>query len=141
MARRIFSEVVIDAPAATVWAVLTDFAAHADWDPFLVSVQGEPTVGARLTVRFKQGMTFRPHVTEARPGQVLEWLGRLGIAGLFDGRHRFELREEDAGRTRLVHSETFTGLLVPFFGGSLDETERGFSAFNAAIKARAERAS
>ncbi len=83
-------------------------------------------------------MTFRPTVTEVEPGRVFEWLGRLGVRGLFDGRHRFELQPTDTG-TRFVQSEEFTGVLVRFLRKMLDtQTVEGFHAMNSALKVRAE---
>jgi hypothetical protein len=38
-----------------------------------------------------------------------------------------------------VHSETFSGLLVPLLGKTLRDTERGFLAFNEALKQKVER--
>lgn len=124
------------APPEVVWEVLTDFEAHAEWDPFLASLDGELVEGGRLRVRFRQpGVTMRPRITRLEPGRVLEWRGSLGIRGLFDGRHRFELVPDGAGTT-LIHSETFTGLLVPLTGRMLDQTRDGFEAFNRAIAER-----
>ena len=137
MAHSIRTETLVAAPPAAVWQVLTEFEAPREWDPFIGAIDGQARVGDRLRVRFRRGMTFRPTVTEVRPGRLLEWLGRLFIPGLFTGRHRFELVPEGDG-TRLVHSERFTGLLVPVFRRMLAETEREFGAFNAALKARVE---
>ena len=71
-------------------------------------------------------------------GEVLEWWGHLGVRGLFDGRHRFELHAAGRG-TRLVQSEIFTGVLVPLVARSLDRgTAAGFALMNSALKAHAE---
>lgn len=35
--------------------------------------------------------TFKPSVTVVEPNTTFEWLGRFGLPGIFDGRHRFEL--------------------------------------------------
>jgi hypothetical protein len=70
---------------------------------------------------------------------VLEWFGKLLFGGLFDGRHRFELVPEN-GATRLVHSERFSGMLVPLVKKVLRDTERDFAALNAALKERVEKA-
>lgn len=139
MARTLRTETHIQAPPDRVWEVLVDFAAHPSWNPLMASIAGEAREGARLEVAFRNGWTMRPTVTRAQPGRVFEWFGRLAFGGLFDGRHRFELIEEEGG-TRLVHGEEFTGLLVPFSGKLLADTERGFTAFNDAIRARAEAA-
>jgi hypothetical protein len=137
--RSIHTEIVIDATPRTVWNVLTDLAGHRSWDPFLVAIGGEPVVGSQLTVQFENGMTFRPHVTEVGEGRAFEWLGKLVFGWLFAGRHRFELVAE-GNATRLIHSESFSGILVPLLGGMLRKTERGFVAFNEALKRRVEEA-
>jgi hypothetical protein len=71
-------------------------------------------------------MTFKPRVTVVEPGQRLEWLGTMGVSGLFDGRHTFTLTPLGHGRTRLVQAEVFSGALVPLAGSMLAKTEGGF---------------
>ncbi|MCB9932063.1 MAG: SRPBCC domain-containing protein [Planctomycetes bacterium] len=137
MARLIQTEILIHAAPQRVWDVLTDFDRLGEWSPFFESIEGWPLQGERLLVKFRKGPTFKPRVIEAEVPRVLEWLGRLLIPGLFDGRHRFELRAEGQD-TRLLHTERFTGLLVPLFGAALDKTAQDFAAFNAALKSRAE---
>ena len=57
-------------------------------------------------------------------------------AGLFDGRHRFELTPTPAG-THLVQSESFSGVLVRPLRGFLDGgTLAGFRAMNEALRRR-----
>ena len=74
-----------------------------------------------------------------QPKQVFEWWGHLVVRGLFDGRHRFEL-EPTARGTRVAHTETFTGILVPLLRRSLDtHTAAGFELMNHALKAQVER--
>jgi hypothetical protein len=137
MSKRIHTEVLIDSEPARVWAVLTDFAGHAAWDPFLTAITGDLAVGQSLTVHFSSGQTFHPVVTEVRAGKSFEWCGTLLASWIFAGRHRFDLVEEGGG-TRLIHSETFTGLLVPFLGSVLAKAALGFGELNAALKRRVE---
>ncbi len=129
----------IDATVGEVWAVLTDFPGHAEWNPFFAQISGVPAVGETLKVVARKGdstgMTFRPKVLVA-DGSTLRWLGKLGIRGIFDGAHEFTLSELPGGRTRLVHAEQFTGVLVPFLGKVLRDTHKGFEAFNVAIAER-----
>ena len=141
--KQLHTEVLIEASPEQVWAVLTDFAHYGDWNPFLVSVAGVPQQGERLNVRLAppggRQITLKPVLTEVVTGQVLEWWGHLGVRGIFDGRHRFELHPAGAG-TRLVQGEIFTGALVPLMARTLDRgTAAGFALMNAALKARAER--
>lgn len=142
--KELYTEIDIAASAEHVWSVLVDFDRYCEWNPFIVEVLGtvEPGAGLRVTLSPPGGrsVTVKPTVTEVAPARTLEWLGRLGPRGLFDGRHRFELRASPNG-TRLIHHEVFTGVLVPFFARSLDErTAGGFVAMNVALKRRAEQA-
>jgi hypothetical protein len=147
----------IDAPAETVWAVLTDFTAYPEWNP-RTRITGEAAVGERLTVApgpEAEGMpTFRPRVLAAGPvehdaspddgasdASELRWLGHLYVRGLFDGEHSFLVEAVDDDRSRLTQSETFSGLLAGLvlrrYGA---DTEAGFHDVNAALKIRAEAA-
>lgn len=140
--KKISTAIDVASAPAVVWQVLTDLAAFEEWNPFVVHAQGEVVPGARLVLRMQppggRGMTFRPRVTSVEPARALEWLGHLGVPGLFDGRHRFDL-ETTATGTRVVHSEVFTGVLVPLFAKGLDtSTREGFVAMNEALRDRAE---
>ena len=81
-------------------------------------------------------MTFPPTVTELNPERRLAWLGRFLLPGLFDGAHSFTLEPLPDGRTRLVQSESFTGILVWFSRRLLKNTEAGFRDMTTALQQR-----
>jgi hypothetical protein len=66
----IHTSIDIDAPAETVWAVLTDFGTYPEWNP-RSRISGVPAVGELLVVApgpDAEGMpTFRPRVLAAGP--------------------------------------------------------------------------
>src|SRR5829696_3873230 len=137
------SQIEIEATAARVWQVLTDFAAYPEWNPFIRRVNGQPEVEEQLVVRMKpsgtRGMTFRPTVMKAEPNRQLRWLGHLLVPGIFDGEHIFEIEELDEDRVLFVQREVFKGLLVPLLARSLDrDTQRGFEEMNRALRERIE---
>jgi hypothetical protein len=143
MKKQLHSEIEIDAPPERVWAVLTDFERYPEWNDFVSSVHGELAEGNRLRVRLTppggRAITMRPRVTVVDPGVAFEWLGHFGVAGIFDGRHRFELRPT-AGGTMFVQRESFSGVLVRLLARMLDtSTAAGFLAMNEALKTRAEK--
>ncbi|TDC78389.1 SRPBCC domain-containing protein [Micromonospora sp. KC606] len=142
--REISTQIDIDASPDGVWAVLTDFAAYREWNPFIREAAGQARVGETLTLRMFPGkgrpITFTPRVLAADPGRELRWRGRLLVPGLFDGEHRFLLSAVE-GRTRLVQSERFTGLLVRPLGSVIDGTSANFDRFNEALRERAEKSS
>lgn len=140
--KKINTAIDIAAAQTVVWDVLTDLASFHEWNPFIVRAQGELVPGARLVLRMRphgdREMTFRPRITSVDPQRELEWFGHLGVPGLFDGRHHFQLEKTTTG-TRLVQSETFTGGLVPLFSKGLHGgTRLGFVAMNQALRDRAE---
>jgi hypothetical protein len=74
----------------------------------------------------------------AQAARELRWKGKLLLPGIFDGEHSFRL-EPSGDRTRFVHGEKFSGLLVALMGASsFKQIERGFRDMNEAIKKRAE---
>ena len=133
----------INAPADTVWAILTDLSQFAAWNPFIPEAEGEIREGARLKVRIAppggKAMTFKPTVTRVEPGRAFRWLGHLLLPGLFDGEHIYEIAPLAEGGVRFVQREEFRGVLVPLLWKSLEtNTRQGFEAMNAALKKRAE---
>lgn len=141
--RTISTHIEIDAPTSVVWSVLTDFPAYEGWNPFVISASGRPARGEMLRVDIappgRKPMTFKPTVVELEDGAALTWLGRLGIRGLFDGRHSFRLEALAETRTRFHHSESFSGVLIPLIWSSIEgPTSRGFEMMNEAVKARSE---
>jgi hypothetical protein len=143
MAFHLHTEIEIDAQADRVWAILSDLAAYPSWNPFVIRAEGTLALDARLAVSLRppsgRAMQFKPHVSRLEPGRCFAWRGSLPIPGLFTGEHQFEVVPLGTGKVRLVHSERFSGLLVPLLKKSLDgDTRRGFEAMNAAVKTRAE---
>ena len=135
--RTIETQIDIPAPPQTVWQVLTDGPAYADWNPFIRNMSGAVVVGGRLTNRMHpaggSAMTFRPKVLVADPARELRWLGRLGLPRLFDGEHYFRLVPHGTG-TRLVHGEAFRGLLLWVM--KVDRFRDDFTAMNLSLRDR-----
>ncbi|GAA5017894.1 SRPBCC domain-containing protein [Actinopolymorpha pittospori] len=108
--KRLETQVDLPAVPSVVWQQLVDAEAMGSWNPFITSLSGVLAVGERLKVRIApvggRPMTFKPRVTVVDPGQRLEWLGTMGVPGLFDGRHSFTLTPVGRGRTRLCRQRT-----------------------------------
>jgi hypothetical protein len=141
--KRIETRVRLPAVPSAVWEQLVDTESVGAWNPFITSLSGTFEVGERLRVRVApvggRPMTFRPRVTVVDPDHRLEWLGTMGVPGLFDGRHSFTLTPTPEGDTLLVQAEEFSGVLIPFTGKLLSKTEAGFEAMNAALLTRLEK--
>jgi len=140
--KRIETVVEIAAPATVVWTELSAVAAYPTWNPFITRFEGELRPGAQVEVRIAppggRPMTFRPTITDVQDGTRLEWLGKLLMSGIFDGRHSFHVEHIAPDRSRLTQTEEFSGVLVPFMPKTLEKTRRGFDEMNEALRLRAE---
>jgi hypothetical protein len=143
MSITISTTVDIDAPSNLVWDVLTDFAAYRDWNPSM-EIEGTAQVGTKLIVHMGasggHGMSFKPTVLAASPGQELRWLGKVGFSRIADGEHYFVLTPNANGSTCLTHGERYSGMLValirPFM--KKEKSQNGYEDFNRVFKRRVE---
>ena len=141
--KELTSEIEIDATPERIWSILTEFDKFPEWNPFIREISGNVEKGKRLSVTLHPsgGRTLKmsPTLLEVEPSKELRWIGHLGISGVFDGEHIFELKPMGPGKTTFVQRERFAGILLPFLTGMLrGETARGFSEMNLALKRRAE---
>ncbi len=145
----------IEAPAALVWSVISDFVAYPEWNPLNRGVEvAEPGgLGAPVHlsvswgpyVRHGDGFTMDGLSVDLQNDERLTiWeVGRcLAYGDDYGFLHRAErvqlLEPLGPNRTRYHNVETMVGLLSPFvhiLGGKI---ERGFAAASIALKARAE---
>lgn len=134
----IHTEIWIKAPPEPVWKALVVSASIPE--EIRKSIRDRKT-GVNMKVAMSAGdrsATLTVKLLTIDPFREIRWKGYFHVPGLFDGEHRFEIREEAAGITLLVHSEKFTGLLLPFLSGTLKDTKQEFETMNAEIRERAE---
>ncbi len=136
------TEIEIEKPVAEVWRVLLDFRHYPDWNPFIVSIAGEPKVGTHLDLTLSlpdsnREKLLRSRVVQCEPERELRWLGHSWMKGLLDGEHFFRLEPSSAG-TRFVHGEDYSGILLKLMLKQVTEATRGFVYMNQALKRRLE---
>jgi hypothetical protein len=141
--KTITNSIIIDAPVASVWAILMDQEAYPQWNPFIQQLQGDLTLGNTIKATIQppgqKAMTFTPVVKVNQAERELRWLGHLFFPGIFDGEHYFLLEDLGGGQTKFIHGEQFSGLLSGIILRMIGEnTKAGFVAMNEALKARAE---
>jgi hypothetical protein len=141
--KHIETEISIDAQPEKIWAVLRGFENYPKWNPFVKSISGDKKVGGILSVTIHppdgNAMTFKPLVLEFLENSELRWKGKLGIPGIFDGEHYFQLINNGNNQTKFIHGEKFSGILIPFMDKTLDKAKKGFELMNEALKAECEK--
>ncbi|WP_418063781.1 SRPBCC family protein [Pimelobacter simplex] len=153
-ARELRAETVIDAPAAHVWALLTDFGQLSDWSPETVRMIPLKRGGLRvgqwyLGINRRKAVVWptRSVVADVVPERRLVWDTPSSGAQWV-----WELTPDaaDAGRTQVVHRRPVPGALslgsrivAPLLLGGTeahaDELEEGMATTVAGLKAAAER--
>jgi hypothetical protein len=131
-------EIEIAAPAARVWALLTDAAGMAGWNSTVTRVLGRIGPGERLAIEVAAapGRTFKPRVVAFEPQRRMVWAD--GMAPMFKGVRTFTLSEPQPGRTRFAMAEDFSGLMLPLIRGSLPDFGPIFDRYAHDLKRAAE---
>ena len=131
----------IKASAETVWDILTDVKQFPDWNPMIIELDGEMTVGNKFNFTVKQIdgklLKLSGKFKTIDANRELRWGG--GIPGCLFGEHYFVI--EPAGEDRCVfhHGEDWSGMLMPLIWRWLEPKGKPlYPAMNEALKARAE---
>jgi uncharacterized protein YndB with AHSA1/START domain len=130
------TEIEIDSPPESVWAVLTDFDRWPEWntDVKSMSFSGPVTVGSQFRWRAGPG-TIASTIVQVESPRRIVWLGKtLGIKAV----HAWTL-EPRAGGTLVRTEESYDGLVARLFRGPLQKTldtslERGLGFLKAEVE-------
>jgi hypothetical protein len=136
----ISAAIQIAASPEQVWAVLADLASYSQWNPLFREASGQLSAGDKITLKSihpvnGRTMTVKASVLAAEPARELRW--RSSLPGIMTGEHSFALTPAEGG-TRLVQTETYSGLLAHFSAKTTNRFQASFQTLNQAIKERAE---
>jgi hypothetical protein len=110
--RTVENIVTLTTSPVRVWSVLTDFANHRHWKPF-IQLAGEAVEGGEATYTFRIGGLDRSLTSQAdiiRVEKPIAFAWTAGVARLLQFEESYEL-ESDAAGTRLRHRLCFHGFL------------------------------
>lgn len=137
----IATHIDIAATPDSVWKVLTDYPAYADWNPYIVRIIG--TYGDAQIIVHAAARPDAPPLVQTIDAvsadfPELVWAGGLDDRRQFAGDHRFRVIEIATG-TRFDHFEHFTGAqaeaLIDRHGALITAN---FNRFNIGLKRRCE---
>jgi len=140
--KELYTEIQINASPTTVWNILTDFDNFSRWNPFIKEISGNIEVGSQIYVHIKpphsNAMKFKPKLLKYETEKEIRWIGKFYLPKLVDGEHSLSIKKLDNENVLFVQKETFSGLLVPFISGLLNDTRTGFKLMNNELKKEAE---
>ncbi len=138
--KRYFVAISIEAPAQTVWALVSDAASYSQWNSTVDRVEGVFTPGAIVSL-YAKNMPNRPFklaVKTLTPPRSMVLEGGMPL-GLFVGTRRLEVIPETARSCRFEMEEVSRGLLAPLMARVIPDQQPSFDTFAADLKRRAER--
>jgi hypothetical protein len=129
--------VLIDAPAADVWELLSNPAAWNRIDAKIVMLSMSGPVAPDTAFTWKNGSArIRSRFAVVEVDREISWTGTsFGARAV----HRHVLESMDEGTTSLISEESMAGILLPLFfsAGKLDRAlEQWLSAVKQAVEAR-----
>jgi hypothetical protein len=129
----------IEAPPETIWAILTDAPAYAEWDSGVERVEGRIAPGEKIKVvsEANPGRAFPVKVTAFEPARAMTWSGGMPL-GLFKGVRTFALTPDGAA-TRFTMREEYSGPMLGLIWRSMPDLGPSFEQFARGLKQRAER--
>lgn len=128
----------IEAPAETVWGIITDGEQLTEWDSGITRFEGTIAPGEtiRLWSEADSDRSFKLKVVRFTPPRQMVWKGGIPL-GLFTGERTYTL-SESAETTTFTMREEFSGLMAPLITKSIPDLNPSFRTYAAGLKARAE---
>ncbi len=140
--RKIYTDIIIDAPAEQVWEVLKDTQSYKNWAAFLVDINGELKDGNKITAKFqlnpsKQKFNEIDHTIQVEENSEFYWAEK-GPMGICDN-HHFKVIKIDQNTSQFIQSDELTKGATWLLGGYLSKIyAKGYQAFNQGLKKEAE---
>jgi hypothetical protein len=130
--------IVIDAPATTVWHLLTDVRAQAAWNSTLASIDGKVAIGERVSFSVPEAprQTFSPRVVAYDEAKSMVW--RLGFWPMLVSDRTYRLAPGPGGSTEFTLDEVFRGVLLPAVARTFPDFGLMFERTAADLKVAAE---
>ncbi|GAB11641.1 hypothetical protein GOARA_082_00280 [Gordonia araii NBRC 100433] len=135
--------VEIAAPAATVWAVLTDFDNYGQWNPFVprASSRLEPGAPIDMDVALRGGKLRRQRefINRVDPGRAFSYSMKPAPLGLLRSVREQSVTPSGPGTCHYASHFQIDGPLSPVVSALLGkDLRRGFDEMAASLKSHAE---
>ncbi len=132
----------IDAPAHTVWALLSDSSSYAAWNRAVVRISGDIHEGntIELVSVASPKRTFKLRVAEMTAPSRMVWSDSMPL-GLFTGTRTFTLTDRAGGSCEFTMVEEFAGPLAGLITKAIPDLTESFDLFADGLRAAAEAAS
>lgn len=129
-----------------IWKQIAGFSRYGEWNPFLISVEGQRALGERATLTFHLTTADGRSADRAIAARIIKWEDEHEIRwshggwipGLMDVEHWIRIAPCKGG-AKVHQGLSASGLLSRLFGSDYFVMfKAGFEAMNTALKAEVE---
>ena len=120
------TEIEIAAPVQTVWNLVTDVDKWQEWSPTINASEGNVSVGSKVSITMmskeagKDGPKYQPEIIQLDEPRFFKWRAHMMAGFIFTNEKIIELEETPTG-TKVIHSETFSGLMAAAMRGQMEK--------------------
>lgn len=141
--QEVFTECEIDAPAAKVYSVISDYANFKKWTEDL-TIDGDTEPGGKMCVMVNLPNTGWQKLSSKMVKMdqtIISFNNVVAAPFIFTGRHRYEIIPIDDNKTKFINAEVFSGLALPFlqFKNFTSNAHKFKENTNSALKKAVER--
>ncbi len=124
---------LIDAPASTIWSLLTNAEKFPQWNSTIVSLEGSIAKGEKIRLKstLDTSRTFKLKVKEITPNEKLVWGDAMG--------QRTYTLTKSGNNILFSMTEKIGGFMFPLFANKIPAFDESFEQFAADLKKEAEK--
>ena len=134
--------VEINAPADTVWEVLTDLPRYREWNPFVVECESSLKPGEPINMKVKLGDKLQAAnevMLEFQPKNRFAYRMKPFPLGGLSSFRSHDLQSAGPNRTRYVSHFELRGWMMPLVRGLMGKhLQNGFAGMTEGVRERAE---
>ena len=143
MLKELKDEIQIDSEPEIVWKILTDFKKYSQWNPIIIKIIGDLSVGNKIEIHLKtvggKNRIYHPTITKILLNHELRWSGKFFLSPLFSGERIFLIKKLSDKKVSFVNKEIFSGIGVKFTPKKMEnDILASFKKMNEALKTTVE---
>jgi hypothetical protein len=141
--KELATEIQINSRPEIVWKILTDFKNYSQWNPIIIKIIGELSIGNQLEIHVNtiggKNRIYHPKITKITPNHELRWRGKFFSSKIFSGERIFLIEKLSDNKVNFVNKEIFSGIGLKLVSQkTADDILASFKKMNEALKKTVE---
>ncbi len=137
------TEIQINSRPEIVWKILTDFKNYSQWNPIIIKIIGELSIGNKLEIHVNtiggKNRIYHPKITKITPNHELRWKGKFFSSKIFEGERIFSIEKLSDNKVNFVNKEIFSGIGLKLVSQkTADDILASFKKMNEVLKKTVE---